>query len=174
MMKALKYTGMFVVAVVVMQLLLLDSLHIGPYFAPLAYVAFIVLLPLNTKPIAMLALGLATGVFMDFFEGTAGLHTAVTLFTAFTRRYALIFTLGRDAVEEDWMPSFASLGVRKFIRYSAPVVAVHCLLFFAVETLSWSNFGWVLLKTAVSGTVTLLAVWAVALMFTAAADVRKA
>lgn len=153
------------VAVVAMQLLVFDSMHLGVFFEPLVYVAFLVLLPLNTKPVVMLALGLMTGVFVDFFEGTAGLHTAVALMTAFVRRNVIVFMLGRDALEEERMPSFASTGVWKFIRYSATVTTLHCLVFFSLEALSWSNMWLVMAKTAVSGTVTLVAVWAVALLF---------
>lgn len=167
MRKTLTYTGIFIVAVVVMQLLVFDSLHLWLYFAPPVYIAFIVLLPINTKPFTMLALGLVTGMFMDFFEGTAGLYTAVTMFTAFTRRGVMMVMLGREVVEEEeWMPSFWSLGKWKFARYSAAVVLLHSLVFFSLEALTRSNYGFVLLKTLVSGTVTLVAVWAVAMLFT--------
>jgi hypothetical protein len=170
MMGFLKYTGVFVVAAVVMQLFVVDSIHLGIYFAPPVYIAFIVLLPLNVRPIAMLALGLLTGVFIDFFEGTAGLHTAAVLFTAFARRGIVMLTLGRDATEDGSMPSFASLGEWKFIRYSALVVAVHCVVFFPLEALTIAGLPAVLLKMVVSGVVTLLVVWAVALLFTVKAE----
>jgi hypothetical protein len=160
-----KYLAIFIVAVVVLQLVIFDSMHPWIYFAPLAYVAFIVLLPLGTRPVSMLVLGLLTGIFVDFFEGTGGLHTAVTLFTAYIRRYEIMLTLGRDALDSDAMPSVRLLGVGKFVRYSSLAVSVHCLLFFMLESLTWYNIHLVLLKTVVGAVVTMLAVWAVSMLF---------
>lgn len=167
MRRLLTYAGVFVVAAVVIQLVIFDSMHLWIYFAPLAYVAFIALLPAAAKPVSMLALGLFTGVFMDFFEGTGGLHTVVTLATAYLRRYVIMFTLGREALDEDAMPSPGWLGWSKFVRYSSLVVGVHCLLFFVLEALTWRNLHFVMLKAAVSGAVTWLAVLSVAMLFSA-------
>ncbi len=165
MRKALIYSGIFIVSAIIMQLMIFDSMHLWIYFAPLAYVAFIVLLPTGTKPIVMIAMGLLTGVFMDFFEGTGGLHTVATLFTAYIRRYVIVFTLGREVLEEDAMPSVAMLGGGKFVRYSILLVLVHCLIFFVLESLTWQNMHLVLLKTAISSVVTWIAVWSVQMLF---------
>lgn len=160
------YAGVFIVAAVVMQLMIFDSMRLSVFFNPLAYIAFIVLLPMNTKPIAVLLLGLFTGLFIDFFEGTGGLHTAVTLMTAYTRRYVMMATIGRDFEEDVAMPSPGSLGDGKFMRYAVPVVFLHCLVFFSLEALTWRNYHLVLLKTSISGIVTLISVWMVSLLFT--------
>ena len=167
MRNVLTYTGLFVVAVVILQLFVFDSVRVSIYFGPLAYIAFVALLPLNMRPIAVLVLGLVTGLFMDFFEGTAGAHTAATLFTAYARRWMLIATLGRDAVEEESaMPSAKLLGGAKFLRYAALVATLHCLVYFSLEALTWANYGLVLIKTAVSAVFTIAAVWACSLLFT--------
>jgi hypothetical protein len=167
MRKFFKYLGVFIVAVVVMQLIIFDSMHPWIYFAPLAYAAFIVLLPLGTRPISMLVLGAMTGIFVDFFEGTGGLHTAATLVTAYMRTWVLSLTLGRETVEvETSMPSIKQLGRGKFLRYTALVTVLHCLVFFSLEALSWTNFQWVLVRTFVNATITLLAVWMLEMLFT--------
>jgi hypothetical protein len=163
----LTYTILFVVAVVVAQLFVFDSMRVSVYFSPLAYIAFVALLPLSMRPIAVLLLGFATGIFIDFFEGTAGAHTVVSLFTAYTRRWMATVTLGRDTVEEETaMPSTKLLGGGKFLRYVALFTAVHCLAYFSLEALTWSNYHLVLLKTAVSGVFTVAAVWFLSLLFT--------
>ena len=164
----LKYTGIFIVAVMLLQLIVFDSMQVWLYFCPLAYIAFIVLLPVNAKPLAVLFLGFATGLFMDFFEGTGGLHTAATLFTAYTRRWVMMLTLGREQFEEgSGMPSPKSFGGGKFLRYALAVVFIHCLFYFSLETLSLQNYLPVMIKTGVSGVFTLASVWATALLFSA-------
>lgn len=165
--RGLTYVGVFVVAVVLLQLFVFDSMRLGVWFNPLAYIAFVILLPANAKPLAVLMLGFMTGLFVDLFEGTAGLCTAVTLFTAWTRRPVMILTLGREVVEEAGaMPSPKLLGGGKFFRYAAFTVGVHCLLYFSLEALTLANYGLVLIKTFVSGVVTLGAVWMTSLLFT--------
>ena len=159
--------GLFVVAVVVAQLFLFDSVRVSIYFNPLAYIAFVALLPLNMRPVAVLLLGFATGVFVDFFEGTGGAHTAATLLTAYSRRWMMVITMGRDTVEEETaMPSTRLPGRAKFLRYIALLSGVHCLIFFSLEALTWDNYHLVLVKTAVSGLFTMLAVWIVSILFT--------
>ena len=167
------YAGLFIVAVVVAQLFVFDSMRVSIYFSPLPYIAFIALLPMNMRPVAVLLLGLLTGVFVDFFEGTGGAHTAATLFTAYARRWMMIVTLGSDAVEEEVaMPSTKLLGRVKFVRYGALVSVVHCLVYFSLEALTWSNYHLVLIKSAVSGLFTLAAVWAVSLLFAVKTQTR--
>ena len=163
----LTYLMLFVVAVVVAQLFVFDAVRVSIYFNPLVYIAFVALLPISMRPVAVLLLGFATGVFVDFFEGTGGTHTAATLVTAYLRRWMMVITMGRDTVEEETaMPSTRLPGRAKFLRYIALLAGVHCLVFFSLEALTWDNYHLVLVKTAVSGLFTMLAVWAVALLFT--------
>lgn len=160
------YTGLFLVAVVA-QLFIFDSIRVSIWFCPPVYIAFVALLPMNMRPVAVLLLGFTMGVFIDFFEGTGGIHTAATLFTAYARRWLMIVTLGRDVVDEDaLMPSVKALGAAKFVRYVALLAGLHCLAYFSLEALTWTNYHLVLLKTLVSGVFTLLAVWMCSMLFT--------
>jgi membrane-associated HD superfamily phosphohydrolase len=163
----LTYAALFIVAVVMAQIFVFDSIRVSVYFSPLAYIAFVALLPVGARPVAVLLLGFATGLFVDFFEGTGGAHTAATLITAYLRRWMMILTMGRETVEEEKaMPSAKLLGGMKFLRYAALVAGFHCLVYFSLEALTWNNYGLVLVKSLVSGAFTLLAVWACSLLFT--------
>ena len=165
MRNALTYIGLFLTAIV-LQLFVFDPMHVWMYMNPLVYAAFIILLPVNVLPVVVLLLGLATGVVMDFFTGMGGLHTVVMLFTAYIRQFVMIFTLGKEYTGEGGMPSVKSFGAGKFFRYISVMVAVHCLLYFTLESLTWKYYYIVVLKTVVSGAVTLLFVWLISLLFT--------
>jgi hypothetical protein len=159
--------GLFVVAVVVAQIFVFDSIRVSVYVSPPVYIAFVALLPIGVRPVAVLLLGFATGVFVDLFEGTAGAHTAATLLTAYSRRWMMAVTLGRDAVEsETAMPSTKLLGAGKFLRYAVLLSIFHCVVYFSVEALTWTNYGLVLVKSLVSGVFTALAVWVCSMLFT--------
>ncbi len=168
------YLGLFLVAVVATQLFVLDSVRVSIYFSPLAYIAFVALLPVGMRPVVVLLLGFATGVFVDFFEGTGGVHTAAATLTAYTRRWMMIATMGSETVaEETSMPSAVSLGWGRFVRYVALLSAVHCAVCFSLEALTFAGYLHVLIKSAVSGTFTLLAVLAISLLFTAGPNNKR-
>lgn len=168
MRNVLTYLALFFVAAVVVQFFLFDSMRLGVWFSPAAYVAFVVLLPVQTRPVAVLLLGFLLGGFVDFFEGTQGLHTVATLLTAYLRRWILSAGIGKElASEAVGMPSPRLLGGEKFFRYGALTVFVHCFVLFNLEARSPDSYLSVLGKTALSGAVTLAAVWTLASLFSA-------
>lgn len=152
-----------------LQLFLFDSLNLGPYVNPLVYIAFIVLLPMNTPSVAVLLLGLVLGASMDAVSGTAGIHTIAALFTSYIRLFILNLIVGKEYVDEGGIPSAKSIGTGKFLRYASVIVYSQCIVFFAFEAMNWRYFYLVLLKIALSGGVTLLFVWLTSLVFTAGA-----
>jgi hypothetical protein len=160
-----RYIVLFI-AVSVLQLFLFDSLNLGPYINPLVYVAFIVLLPMNISRFGLLVLGLVTGVSMDLFTGSAGLHTIATLAVAYARPFVLNVIVGKEYVVEGGVPSAKSIGEGKFFRYTTIVIFLQCVIFFTLESMNWSYFYLMLLKIVLSGGMTLLFVWLSALLFT--------
>ena len=69
MYRTFPYIVLFVLTLIV-QVFLLDSLAISIYFAPMIYLAFLLLLPLDTAHVKLLLAGLATGWLMDYTMGT--------------------------------------------------------------------------------------------------------
>ena len=59
MYRTFPYIVLFVLTLIV-QVFLLDSLAISIYFAPMIYLAFLLLLPLDTAHVKLLLAGLAT------------------------------------------------------------------------------------------------------------------
>ena len=84
MYRTLPYIGLFAVTVL-LQVFLFDNLSVSIYLNPLVYIAFLALLPLDTKPVALLGAGLLLGVVMDYAMGAAGINTIATLLIAFLR-----------------------------------------------------------------------------------------
>ena len=73
MYRTLPYLALFA-ATVLLQVFLFDNLSISVYLNPLVYIAFIVLLPLDTPPVVLLGAGLALGVTMDGAMGGRDQH----------------------------------------------------------------------------------------------------
>lgn len=155
------------VALALLQVFLFDNLSISVYLSPLVYVAFVVLLPIDVRPSVALLAALATGVAMDWTMGGAGINTIATLPLALLRRPLLRSICGEENIREGGIPSPERLGRGSFLRYLVAMVAVHHLLFFVVESLSWSRLPHTLVRWLLSGAVSVGFIWLVARIFTA-------
>lgn len=163
---------MLFAATVLLQIFLFDNLSISLYLTPLVYVAFIALLPLDTPPVVVLGAGLAMGVTMDFAMGAAGINTIATLLIAFLRPWIVHLTFGRDDAREGGTPSPERMGRTAFLNYLLVLVLIHHTVFFSLESLSWAHALHTLLRIAMSGLLTVAAVWLVMRIFTAKLPVR--
>ncbi len=171
MVRTLPYLLLFAAAVL-LQVFLFDNLTISVYFNPLVYIAFVLLLPLDTPHVGLLAAGLALGVTMDFAMGAAGVNTIATLFVAFVRPWVLGLFTGRDDAREGGVPSPERMGPRKFVHYLVVAVLLHHTLFFLLEALSFSHLMHTALRIAVSSACSVLFIWLIARLFTAKFPVR--
>ena len=159
-------------ASVLLQIFFFDELSLSACFAPLVYSVFIILLPLNTPSIAVLAAGLVTGVVMDFAMGTAGLNTIATLAVAYLRMPLLNIIFGHNNVREGGVPSAARMGRRHFGYYLVAMTLLHNALFFGFEAFTTSYLWHQLLRCAVSAAASLLFVWAIARLVTSKLSAR--
>lgn len=161
MFNLISYSLLFLLSLF-LQIFFFDNLTISIFFSPLVYIAFIALLPVETKPIVMLLCGLLMGVAVDWAMGLEGINTAVTLFAAIMRRPILIISGG---VKEGGVPSVWRMGNFSFFLYLFLFVGLHHLSFFLLETLSLRMFHYTLLRFVLSSTVTVLFCWLLSQIF---------
>ena len=157
---------MLTLVVLFAQILVLNNLSITPLVAPMIYIVLIVMMPIESSQWKMLGAGLLLGVFMDLTMGTAGLNTIVTLPIAFFRRPLLYASTGMSSVsKEEGIPSVKRLGMR-FHRYAITLIVLHSVLFYVVESLSFYNFGALMLRLACSTLCSLLLDYIIIALFT--------
>ncbi len=151
-------------ALTLFQVFLLENLNLGPWINPLLYVAMVVLLPMEMRPVWVLLTGLVVGVVMDLMLATAGLNTIAILVTAIVRRPMLMLMVGKETVGDGGVPCSARIGASKFMRYCLALVAVHCVIFFAFEAFGLHGFHLTLLKIAASTAVTVALTYIIQLL----------
>ncbi len=156
--RLLAYTLLFLVTML-MQIFFFDNLAISIYLAPLVYVGFIALLPMESLPIVVLGCGLLTGLVMDWSMGLEGINTAVTLFSAFTRNAVMNLTIGKESVREGGVPTVWRVGNYSFMCYILLFVALHHLAFFLLESLSLELLPYALLRFLCSLPVSICFIW---------------
>ena len=156
---------LLLVVVVVLQGLVLNNLAITPLVAPMVYIVLLIFLPIETSQWKMLGAGLALGVVMDVMMGTVGLNLLSTLPIAYFRRMLLFSSTGLSSIStEEGIPSPKRLGVR-FHNYVVLVVVLHSLIFYTCESLSFSNFGVLVLRIVCSTVISLVLDYILILLF---------
>lgn len=158
---------LFFAVVAVLQIFLLNNLSVSVYVAPVIYAVCIIMMPLETSQIAMLALGFMLGAVMDITMGVNGLNVAVTLPVAVLRRPILYAVADLSNLAKiEGVPSATKLGDFRFHRYVVTMMVMHALLFFVLEWLSVNNFGFFLARLLCSTAVSIAIVYPLIYIFT--------
>ena len=133
-----KRLGWFVVLCWV-QVLILNHIHLFDIAIPLLYVYFTITFHRGTPKWMILLWSFALGLAIDVFSNTPGLASGSMTLIAVIQPYLLELFGPRDSAE-NLEASIATLGIGKFMIFSAILLVVYCLVFFAVEAFSFYNW----------------------------------
>jgi hypothetical protein len=122
------------------QVLILKNLVLFGIAFCFLYVMFIILLPMEVKTIPTLFISFALGLGVDMFYDTMGIHTSALLVVGFLRSRWLQVLVPSGSYDEDLQPSLVNMGLQWFLSYSVPLVLVHHLVFFYIESLGTGMF----------------------------------
>lgn len=151
----IRYMGLFII-LIALQLLIFNNIQLSGFINPYVYVLFILLLPYETPGWLLLTLGFFTGLVIDTFMNTFGMHTSATLFMAFMRPFVLSMLTDREDIDKKGNPSMAINGLGWFLRYSIILVLAHHFVLFFIESFTFVNFFSTLWRIILSTIVTSL------------------
>lgn len=143
------------VVLVLIQGLILNNINLGGLVNPYLYVLILLMLPQELPPWANLVIGFATGVAIDAFSNTLGMHTSACVFVGFARPYVLQLLAPRDGYEFGSTLHLQRMGFTWFFTYAGVIILLHHLWLYNVEALRISELPRILLKTLVSGGISL-------------------
>jgi rod shape-determining protein MreD len=133
-----------------MQVLLLNNIQFSGYINPYVYIMFILLLPIEIPSWLLLLLSFATGLIIDFFSGSPGMHTSATVLAGFVRPYILRIVSPKDGYESGSDPSMMIYGFRWFFLYALLMVLVHHTTLFYLEIFRFADFFRTILRVLLS------------------------
>lgn len=148
-----RYAIMFAV-LMALQLLVLNNINLGGYINPYIYILFIMLLPFEVPGWILLIFGFLTGLIIDAFSGTLGLHSSATLFIAFIRPTILSNISTHDSVDRKGSPSLVINDIGWFIKYTLIIVLIHHFILFYLETFTFEHFFFTLFRIILSTIIT--------------------
>ncbi len=95
------------------------------------YVGFVLFFPYGVSRSITMFIAFLTGLTIDIFSNTPGIHAAACVFVAFTKDFWIDIVIRRsdDDIQIDWN----ELGLWGLIKYMLPLVFSHHLIIFTIE-----------------------------------------
>ncbi|MEQ9466956.1 MAG: Rod shape-determining protein MreD [Ekhidna sp.] len=108
------------------------------------YVGFLLLLPRTLSRSYLMLIGFLSGLLVDVFTNTPGIHASASVFIMFIRSFWL--NVVTDDAQEITNLDISSLKKSGFVYFIFPLVFVHHFLIFTIENGGFHLFGMVLSK----------------------------
>ncbi len=123
-------------ALVAIQVLVCNHVHLMNYATPMLYVMFLAHLPLNANRIGNLLWGFSIGLLVDVFSNTPGVSSAAMTMTAMIQWPLLKVSAPKDCIEE-MVPSYKTMGKWNHTRYIFLLALTHHLVYYALESFTF-------------------------------------
>ena len=122
-----------------LQVLVLNQMHIVGYATPFLYIYFILKFNTRIGRNALMLWAFTLGLLIDMFGNTPGMNAASATILAFSRTSILRLVTLRD-MDEGFRPGFRSMGVSAFLRYIFLASSLFCIVLFLIDTFSFYDF----------------------------------
>jgi rod shape-determining protein MreD len=152
------------VILLLVQVLLLRNLSLYNMATPFLYILFLLLLPFGIPNILLYIIAFATGLTLDAFYDTLGVHAAACVMLVFVRILFISVTVSRDGFDEP-EPTLGNMGFRWFMLYALLCIFSHHIVLFLLETFRFTELSYTLLRCLLSGLFTLFTVVLVEFIF---------
>lgn len=138
--------------IMAIQILVLNNIYLGGAFNPMLYVLVILSLPIEINAVIVLFIGFFTGLTLDIFTHTPGLHTMAATLLGFLRPFVLQFMAPRDGYPFGTRASLNDFGWGRYSVYALILVFTHHLWLFVWEGF-FDGSPWLTIKKVVLNTL---------------------
>jgi rod shape-determining protein MreD len=132
--------GLIIVLLILLQILVLNNIQFSGFVNPYVYIMIILLLPSVTQAWLVLIISFLTGLTIDLFTGSPGMHASATLLAGFSRPFVLRLIAPRDGYESGSDLSMSAYGFRWFFIYTTTIVLIHHTTLFFLEVFRFTDF----------------------------------
>ena len=146
---------LYFVIFMLLQVLVLNSISFLRIATPFLYLYFLIKLPVGVSNSVMLVLSFLTGLVLDMFTNTPGIHAAACTFSGFYRENLIRLFIGKD-FSKGVYPSMDAFGLGGFFRYALSFVALHHIILFLIEAFTLFDALFMLVRILSSMLITVL------------------
>jgi hypothetical protein len=129
------------------------------------YIAYLLLLPVETNPLMLMLIGFVMGFFIDMFYDSLGLHALSCVLIMYLRNYWLARLTPQGGYDIGVLPGVALSGLQWFLVYAVPLILIHHGILFFTEAGGFQYFGFTVGKILGSTLYTTMVVLIVQYLF---------
>ncbi|MBL0341575.1 MAG: rod shape-determining protein MreD [Bacteroidetes bacterium] len=115
------------------QVVVLNNIQFSGFINPFVYIMFVMMLPVRLPKTFLLLIAFGTGLLVDIFSNTMGMHAVACLVMAYARPSLLRILAPRDGYEAESSPSVKELGFTWFLIYASSLTFIHHFVLFYIE-----------------------------------------
>jgi hypothetical protein len=152
---------------VLVQVYVLNKIpHLHRFVVPYLYFIVILWLPFSINRLGLLLAGFATGLLLDYFSNTPGLHAAACVLIAYVRPFLINILIPKDTSEFNYRePTPRALGLAPYSVYVFVLTLLHNTYLLLLEFLHFGTFIDFLVKILSTTAISLLLIFTVELLF---------
>jgi len=119
-----------------LQVLLLNRIHLFGVASLFLYVFVIIKIPVNVTRSQIVIISFLLGLAVDIFTNTLGMHAAACTLAGFFREPLINAFIEREKLGDDVSPSAQLLGMGAYLKIVVSVVFLHHITLFVIESFS--------------------------------------
>lgn len=142
------------IVLMALQIYIFNNINLFGYINPYPYVLFLLVFSFTANRSLYIFIAFLTGLTMDMFGDSGGIHAAACLFLAYLRPYALRFSFG---VSYEYNAiKLSKVGFYERFIFISIMILIHHIILFALEVFNISNILYTLNKTLVTSIFTII------------------
>ena len=152
---------------ILVQVFVLNKIpHLHQFVVPYLYYLFILWLPFTLPRMGLLGVGFLTGLLLDYFMMTPGLHTAACVLIAYVRPFLINLMIVKDTSELTYHePSPRGMGWGPYVIYIFILTLLHHVYLVFLQWLDFGTFLTFLIKVGATTGISMLLILTVELLF---------
>jgi len=150
---------------VFLQVFLFKNITVYDLSIPYPYILIILLLPFETPNIVLFPVAFITGLTIDAFYDTPGLHAAACTLLAFVRISFINITVQKDGFDNDPEPTLSIMGFRWYFTYILVLTLIHHFFLFNLEVFRISELQYTFVRFLLSSVFTVFLMLLSGLLF---------
>ncbi|MEM8523026.1 MAG: rod shape-determining protein MreD [Bacteroidota bacterium] len=135
------------------------------YFKFFIYPLFIFLLPFNFSKYLVIVLGFFTGLTVDMFYDTLGVHAAAGTFTGYMRSRVLKWLEPKGGYNVNFSPTKSRMGNSWFFPYVSILLLCHVFAYFCAEQFNVAKILDIIIGTVASFVASFSAIMVIQVIF---------
>lgn len=129
------------------------------------YIAYLLLLPVETNPVLLMFVGFVMGFVIDMFYDSLGLHALSSVLIMYTRNFWLGRLTPQGGYDNGAIPGIGMAGLQWFLVYAIPLIFIHHTILFFTEAGGFQYFGLTIIKALCSTLYTTIVILIVQYLF---------